>query len=278
MSKFKTFLFMFSGTLLAGCAIGVFLTPNKIVAGGVSGLSTILYHMFSIPLGVSYFILNILFLLVGFKVLGKAFTMKTLLGTLLLSVFAEIFSHLPFYTENTIIPVIYGGALFGIGIGINFAAGASTGGTDILGRLLQYKFKTLPIGRLLLAADGIIILISLVAFKNFELALFGTLSLFISSYVVDFVIGQFNVSKIAFVITEKGEEIAQKLISSSTRGVTIVDVVGAYNKNTKQMLFCALKEKETEAFQKKILLIDESAFIVFSESQRIKGKGFYLYK
>lgn len=278
MNKLKMFLFMIAGTMTAGCAIGVFLTPNKVVAGGVSGLSTILYHMFSVPIGVSYFALNIIFLLIGFKVLGKDFTLKTLLGTVMLSIFAEIFSYIPFYTENIIIPVIFGGALFGFGIGLNFAAGASTGGTDILGRLLQHKFKTLPIGKLLLAADGIIILLSLVAFKNVELALFGTLSLFISSYAIDFVIRQFNISKIAFVITEKGNEIAQQLITSSKRGVTIVDVVGAYDKNEKQMLFCALKEKETELFQKRILALDENAFIVFSESQRIKGNGFYLYK
>jgi hypothetical protein len=126
--------------------------------------------------------------------------------------------------------------------------------------------------------DGIIIFISLVIFKNVELTLFGVISLFISSFAVDFVIGRFNISRIAFIITEKGDEISQYLVSTSPRGVTIIDVIGAYTNDAKKMLFCALKEGESDVFQRKILEIDSKAFIVFSESQRIKGNGFYLYK
>ena len=185
---------------------------------------------------------------------------------------------LPVYTENMILAVIFGGILFGAGIGIGLAAGASTGGTDILGRLLQCKFPTMPIGKLLLLVDGLIILSSLFVFREIELTLFGVLSLMISTYAVDFVIRQLNVSRIAFVITEKGDEISQYLVSTSPRGVTIIDVVGAYTNDSKKMLFCALKEGESEVFQRKILAIDNQAFIVFSESQRIKGNGFYLYK
>ena len=118
----------------------------------------------------------------------------------------------------------------------------------------------------------------LAVFRNVELTLFGIITLFISSYSIDLVISKLNISKIAFVITDKGEEISQTLVSTSPRGVTLVDVKGAYTNSEKQMLFCALKESETEAFQKKILAIDGSAFIVFSESQRINGNGFYLYK
>ena len=136
----------------------------------------------------------------------------------------------------------------------------------------------MPIGKLLLFVDGVIILISLIVFKNIELTLFGIIALLISSTSIDFVIGQFNISKIAFVITDKGDEIAQKLVASSPRGITIIDAVGAYTNSSKKLLFCALKEIETEVFQRKVLAIDNTAFIVFSESQRIKGNGFYLYK
>ena len=130
----------------------------------------------------------------------------------------------------------------------------------------------------MLVVDGVIIFTSLVIFKNVELSLFGVIALFISSFAVDFVIGRFNISRIAFIITEKGEEISQYLVSTSPRGVTVIDVVGAYTNDAKKMLFCALKEGESDVFQRKILEIDECAFIVFSESQRIKGNGFYLYK
>ena len=278
MTKYKSFLLTLLGTIMTGFGIGVFLTPNKIVGGGVSGLSTILYHTLSVPPGVSFFVFNIIFLLIGFKVLGKSFTIKTLIGASLLSVFVQIFSYMPFESDNALLVTIFGGAIYGMGIGISFAAGASTGGTDILGRLIQYKFPTVPIGKLLMIVDGMIILISLLVFKNLELTLVGIISLFISSFAIDFVIGQLNVSRIAFVITEKGDEISNKLVSTSPRGITIIDVVGAYTNDKKKMLFCALKEGESDVFQRKILAIDENAFIVFAESQRIKGNGFYLYK
>lgn len=278
MTQLKSFVLTITGTMLTGLGIGVFLTPNKIVGGGVSGISTILYHSFSLPIGISFFMINALLLIVGYKILGRNFTLKTLIGTSLLSVFAQIFAYVPYYTQNTMIAALFGGAFYGVGIGFSFVAGASTGGTDILGRLLQCKFPTIPIGKVLLGVDGIVIIISLMMFKNIELSLFGIITLFISSYTIDFVIGKFNVSRIAFVITDKGDEISQHLVYTSPRGVTLVEATGAYTKEQKKMLFCALKESESSLFQDKILAIDSNAFIVFSESQQIKGNGFRLYK
>ncbi|MBQ2614879.1 MAG: YitT family protein [Clostridia bacterium] len=278
MTKLKSILFTVLGTMITGFGIGVFLTPNKIVGGGVSGLSTLLYHTLSVPPGVSFLIINLVFLLIGFKILGKEFTLKTLLGASLLSLFVQLFSYIPFYTENVMLATIFGGVLYGVGIGLGFVAGASTGGTDILGRLIQHKFPTVPIGRLLLLVDGVIILTSLLIFRNLELSLYGVIALCISSVTIDFVIGRFNISRIAFIITDKGEEISRYLVTTSPRGVTLIDAVGAYTGEAKKMLFCALKEGESEVFQRKILELDPTAFIVFSESQRIKGNGFYLYK
>lgn len=278
MKKSQSFLLTILGTMITGFGIGTFLTPNKIVGGGASGISTILYHTLNIQPGISFLVLNILFLLVGLKVLGKKFILKTLLGATLVSVFTEIFSFMPIYTENLILAAVFGGVLYGLGIGLSFAAGASSGGTDIIGRIIQTKFKFVPIGKMLMFVDGIIILISLIVFKNIELVLYGIITLFVSTYSIDFVISKLNVSRIAFVITDQGEEISKTLVSSSPRGVTLIDVKGVFSDAKKQMLFCALKESESEHFQNKILSIDADAFIVFSESQRIKGNGFYLYK
>lgn len=278
MTKMKSILLTLLGTMITGFGVGVFLTPYKIVGGGATGLSTILYHTFGFEPGISFYIINILFLIAGLKVLGKDFIFKTLFGVTILSLFVQIFSFIKISVDNTLLVTLYGGALYGIGIGLSFAAGASTGGTDILGRIIQVKFPHIPIGKLLLFVDGIIILISLIIFKNVELVLYGIISLLIASYTIDLVISKLNVSRLAFVITDKGEEIADKLVSTSPRGVTIIDVKGVYTNTNKKMLFCALKESEAEEFQKKILAIDESSFIVFSESQRIKGNGFYLYK
>ena len=278
MRKSKSVLFTILGTMITGFAIGVFLTPNKIVGGGASGISTILYHTLKIQPGVSFFAINLIFLLIGFKLLGKNFVLKTLFGAALLSVFTEIFTLVPIYTENLLLAPLFGGVLYGLGIGLSFAAGASTGGTDILGRLVQLKMSFVPIGKMLLFIDGMIILVSYFIFRDIELILYGIIALLLSSYSIDFIISKLNVSRLAFVITDNGEEIAQRLVTTSPRGVTIVDVEGAYTNSEKKMLFCALKESEAEEFQKKILDIDPTAFIVFSESQRIKGNGFYLYK
>lgn len=278
MKKMKSVLFTIFGTMITGFAIGAFLTPNKVVGGGASGISTILYHTFGIQPGLSFFIINIVFLLLGLTVLGKKFILKTLLGITLLSLFTQIFSFFPIYTENLILTTVFGGILYGFGIGMSFAAGASTGGTDIIGRIIQTKVPYMPIGKMLLIVDGIIIIISFFVFRDIELILFGVLTLFVSSYSIDLIISKLNVSNIAFVITDKGKEISEKLVATSPRGVTLIDVKGVYTGSEKQMLFCALKESESEAFQKKILEIDETAFIVFSMSQRIKGNGFYLYK
>lgn len=278
MEKKKAFLMTLSGTALAGFGIGSFLTPNKIVCGGASGVATVLYHTLGIAPGISFFVINAVLLLLGLRVLGKNFIVKTLVGSTLLSIFVQIFTLFPYVSDDHMLVVLFGSVLYGTGLGLGFAAGASTGGTDILGRMAQKRLNSLPIGRILLFIDGIIIFASFFAFRELTLTLYGALSLVIGSFAIDKVIDALNLSRLAFVITEKGEEISELLVSSSPRGVTLIDAKGAYTGKDKKFLFCALKEKEAALFQERILGIDPGAFIVFAESQRIKGKGFYLYK
>ncbi len=278
MNRLKSYLITILGCAMTGAAVSLFYLPNKIVNGGVSGVSTICYHIFGFEPGVTYFVINVLLLLIALMALGKTFIAKTVFGAGLLSVFVQLFSYLPPVTDNIILATIFGAALYGSGIGLCFAAGASTGGTDILGRLVQCKIPHFPIGKVLLAVDGTIIVVSLILFHNVELALFGILTLFISTFAIDFIIRKLNVSKLAFVVSVKGEEIAQKLVSTSPRGVTVVNTTGAYTKEEGRMLVCALKESEIPQFQAKILEIDKNAFIIFSESTQIVGNGFYVYR
>ena len=276
--KIKSIIFTIIGPAITGFGVSTMLTPNKIVCGGVSGISTILYQTLEFPPGLTFAIINIFLLLIGLKFLGKEFTLKTLLGSGLLSLFVQLFSYLPAVTNNVLLATIYGGTLYGIGLGITFVGGASCGGTDILGRLIQYFLPRFPIGKLLLVVDSLVIGASLIVFKNTELVLFGIFAMFFSSFFIDWLIKKLNVSKIVFVITSKGEEISERLISTSHRGVTVINAVGAYSSEDKKLLFCALKDREVEAFQKKILSIDKDAFIVYSESQQIFGNGFYIYR
>lgn len=274
----KSFLLIILGTAITGFSISTLLTPNKIVGGGVSGISTILYHVFAIPPGISFALINIVLLLFGINILGISFIVKTLLGAGLTSMFVQIFLCMPPLTDNSLLATVFGGFLYGFGIGVTFVSGASTGGTDILGRIMQHTFRHLKIGKLLLIIDSAVILTSLLAFKNMELTLFGIMSSFISTYSIDWLIKRLNISRIAFVISDKGKEMSKLLISTSKRGVTMVNAVGAYSDDDKKMLFCALKENEIPEFQRKILLCDENAFIVYAESQQITGNGFFVYR
>lgn len=266
------------GVAVTGAAVSIFYIPNKIVNGGVSGISTILFYAFGLRPSVSFALINLVLLLAGYKFLGKKFVVKTVICSGLLSLFVDIFSYVPPITHDVFLATIFGAVLYGIGIGIALANGASTGGTDIISRLIQYRFPQFPIGKILLAVDATVITTSLIMFKNADLALYGVVALFASTFAIDWLIGKLNISKLAFVISDKGAEISKLLVATSPRGVTRVDVVGTYSDTEKVMLICALKENELPAFQKKILAVDKDAFTIFSESQQIIGEGFYVYR
>ena len=265
--------------IIIAFAVSMFFTPNKIVNGGVSGIATILHYTFGFPTGVSFAVINCALLLAGIKILGKEFVITTVYISLVLSALVEVFTaFLPPIEIDLLLAALFGAVIYGVGLGIAFATGASSGGTDIVGRILQAFFPNLAIGKILLAVDGLIIAASLVIFKEINLTCYGIIALCVSTTAIDWLIARLNASRIAFVITEKGEEITRKLVTKSSRGVTLIDVKGGYTKDDKKMLFCALKDSEMDKFQKRILAIDENAFVVFSESQKIMGNGFYLYK
>ncbi len=276
--KVRQNILIVSGTMLTAFAISVFYVPNKIVSGGVSGMSTILYHILNIPTGISYAAINVFLLICAYKIIGREFVLKTLLGTGLISVFIEAFSYIPPITDNLFLASVFGAGLYGLGIAIALSQNASTGGTDIIGRILQHFSPSMHIGTALLIVDFTVIFSSLLAFGNIDLSLWGIAALFISSFSIDWFIRRLNVSKLAFVITDKGEELAKYLVSTSPRGVTIINSVGAYTMTEKEVLLCALKEKEMPQFQSKIISLDKDAFIVYSESQQIFGNGFILYR
>ena len=274
----KSYGIILFGLIIVAIAVSNLYVPNKIVSGGVSGMGTILYHTLGIPTGLSFGVINLIFIVIGIKVLGKKFIINTVVSAGVLSVLIEFFAQFPPITTDPMLATIFGSILYGFGIGLTLVQGASSGGTDILGRIFQHFFPQMPIGKLLLIIDGAVILTSLVVFGKIEYTLYGIIALAVSTYAIDLLIQMLNISKLAFVMTDKGEEIAKKLVSTSPRGVTIIDAVGAYTMENRKMLVCALKANEITDFQHKILEIDPTAFIIFSESQQIVGNGFYVYK
>ena len=276
--KLKKYLIILIGEIMVAFAISAFYTPNKIVSGGVSGIATVLYHTLNIPTGLSFAVINIALLILALKFLGKGFVIHTLGGSMLLSLFVQMFSYVPPVTNDVFLASVFGAVLYGIGIGLTLIEGASTGGTDILGRLVQCAFPHIKIGSLLLIVDSAVIASSLIVFRQFDLALYGIVALCISSFAINWLIQKLNISKLAFVVTDKGVEISKYLVSNSPRGVTIFDAMGGYTMEDRNVLMCALKENEIDKFQKRILELDSGAFIIFSESQQIVGNGFRVYK
>lgn len=274
---FRRYFMIILGSAMVGFAISVFFSPNKIVSGGVSGIAVILFHSLNVPLGVSYAAINAVLLLLALIFLGKDFFLTTVLSSSLLTVFVQAFSYIPSPTDDPWLAAFFGSVLYGFGTGLNFIEGASTGGTDIVARLFQRAFKSAKVGTVLLIADSAVILASFIVFREFDLAFYGIMSIGISSFAVNWLIKKMNISKLAFVVTEKGDDITNKLVSSSPRGVTIFRAVGGYTMNRRDVLMCALKEKEIVAFQQRILEIDKNAFIIFSEAGQIVGNGFKLY-
>ena len=275
--KMKSGILVFIGITLVAIAISMFLVPNKIVNGGASGLATIIYYTIGLKPSISNAIINGILLLFSLICFGKKFVAKTVSSIVGLTLLIEVFSYFPPVTDNVLLASIFGAVLYGIGIGIVLSQGSTTGGTDIMGRLIQHKKPHWKIGKILLGVDFFVIFLSLITFKTTEAVLYGILALFLSTNAIDWLMKSLNISKLAFVITDKGQEISDFLISTSPRGVTLVEATGGYTHEDRQVLICALKESELPEFQRKILAIDEDAFIIYSESQQIVGNGFYIY-
>lgn len=277
MKHLKSFTIILVGMTLTSVAVGLFYIPNGIVTGGVSGIATILYPI-GIPPGITYSIVNLFLLLFSYKRLGGEFVIKSIVSVIVISSLVQVFSEAPPITDNIFLATLFGSLLFGIGASLTFIENANTGGTDIIGRLVQSRYQYFPIGTLLMIIDGFIILVSLVISHNVDLALYGLFGLFISAFCIDFIIDHLNSSKLAFVITDKGAQISNLIIENSRRGVTILNARGAYSGARKNLLICALKNKQIPEFHRMIIDTDEKAFIIFTNSEKIFGLGFYVYK
>ncbi len=277
MKHLKSYIIIFAGMTLTAIATGLFYIPNGIVTGGVSGIATILYPI-GVPPGITYSLVNIFLLLFSYKRLGRDFVIKSILSVIVISSLVQVFSEVPPITDNIFLATLFGSLFFGIGASLTFIENANTGGTDIIGRLVQSKYQYFPIGTLLMIIDGFIILVSLIISRNIDLALYGLFGLFISAFCIDFIIDHLNSSKLAFVITDKGQQISNLIIENSRRGVTMLNARGAYSGARKNLLICALKNKQIPEFHRMIIETDENAFIIFTNSEKIFGLGFYVYK
>lgn len=275
--KLRSYRLIIAGNAMIAMAVSIFFAPNKIIIGGASGIAIIIHYTLDLKLSLANALINAVLLFMAFLCFGWKFILKTVFSIVSLTIFMEVFSYILPVTDNMMLATIFGAVLYGIGTGIVLSQRCTSGGTEILGRMIQHRFPQWKIGKILLGVDLFVIFLSFVTFRTTEAILYGIIALFISTTSVDSFFKHLNISKLVFVISSKGEEIAHLLIETSSRGVTLADVTGVYSNQSMQMLICALKEGEFLEFRRKILEKDESAFIICSEAQQVVGNGFYIY-
>ena len=268
---------IFVGALLVAVSTELFLSPNKVVLGGISGISTMLYHATGISIGVSYFIMNSIILMIALKVLGKAFVFKTLIVVAITSGCSVLVSGLPACTENIFLATLYGGLLYGAGLAILFTRNATSGGTDVIGRLIQCKVPDANIGRILMMLDGSITCMSLIVFGKIDLCLWGFIAMAVCNGLVDMWIAKLNSTTVYVVITKYGDQIMKFVLDTYKRGSTIIDYRDANTNDERKIIVCAVKKRENMDFYSEINQIDPEVFIVHMRSDKIEGCGLQVY-
>lgn len=272
--RFTNFLLTILGSAIAGFAVSCFLSPNRIVSGGITGISIVVSAIFPIPVAFVTVLLNIPIFAAGIYKFGRKLGWYTVLGTLALSLFISVFEAVGSLTDDIFLASVFGGALSGCGFGIVFYAGATTGGIDIVAKLIKVKQSHLSLGKIILFADVFIIGFAVCVFKNVNTALYSVISFFICSFVTDFILEGFNFAKLAFVVSDNSCEIADKIGSVLNRGVTFLYGSGAYSGKFKKILMCTIKNKEIPIFKDIIKTSDQTAFVFITDAREVLGKGF----
>ena len=268
------YLYIIFGAFVIAVAVNCFLVPCKISTGGVSGIATMLYYAFNIPLSVTSLIINSILFFFGYKLLDKTSVVKTAVGIVFLPVFLEITKMFRAFSDDVVISSVFGGVLAGVGVGLPVLKEASTGGSDFAALMLNKKSPYISVATFILLLDAVIITISGIVFKNYNVMFYSVVSLYISSKVADNILVRGNYAKSVFIISDNYEKIAAEILKDIKRGVTAIYSQGCYNKNNGKMLMCIVKSREIPHLLDKIKEIDDKAFTIISEVREVRGEGF----
>lgn len=255
-------------------AVSLFLDPNKLAPGGVTGIAIIINHFLDMPTGTLVLIMNIPIMILGIWKFGVKFFISTIVATVMGSVFIDIVAKFPVATNDMFLSALIGGILMGLSIGLIFKVGASTGGTDIIARLLKIRFPHVETGKLFILVDIMIVLASAIAFRDIELAAYAGICVFVSGKALDFVLYCGEGARLIFVISDKEEEIAQKFMTDLDSGVTYVNGIGAYTSADKKIIMCAMTKQMLPKAQDIVRDIDINAFIIVTSANEIVGEGY----
>lgn len=274
----KNILLIIFGSAIFALGFNMFLQPNNINAGGVSGLGQLLSHITGFgSVAIWSVILNVPLFLLGLRRIGRNFFVGSLAGLALSSLFLELSTTLPTPEVEALLGAIFGGVFTGVGLGMVFLAGASTGGSDIAARLLRPVLPDLPIGRIMMLIDIVIITLTGIVFVDISKTLYSAISLYVCSMVMDGLIYGLDYSGMAIIISDQHEAIGKAINSRLDRGVTVLDGSGFYSGEKKKVLLSAMKKRQTAELKAFVSEIDPDAFIILADAHQVLGDGFKRY-
>ena len=282
MNKMKTILLIVIKTIIGSAmfALGfnLFLEPNGLNAGGISGFAMALVHLIKIgSVGVVTALINLpLFAIGGIKV-GKKFFFGSLFGMACVSGFIDLFALIPRPEVQPLLAAVYGGAICGMGIGIVFSSGVSTGGSDIIVRLLKMKWRNVPIGVINICFDFAVAAFTGIVFQDINRALYSGVAIFISGQIIDAVVYRFDYSRVALIITAHHEAIAQEISKQLDRGATFLNGEGSYSRKDTKVVLTAVKRQQLAQLKQLVSELDPDAFIIVQEAHQVLGDGFSRY-
>ncbi len=269
--------------IVGGCAIfalgfDVFLEPNGFNAGGLSGLSMILVRLLNQgSVGTVTLLLNIPLFLISWRSIGRRFFFGSLLGAVSMSFWLEVFETLPAVTAEPILAALYGGLITGGGLGLVFLSGASSGGSDIVVRLLKKHWRNVPIGRITLGFDSVVMVLTGLVFQDFSKVLYCAITLYLSSRALDGVVYSFDYSKVALIISHQHDAIVEAIGTKLDRGATFLYAQGSHSGEDIKVVLTVVKRHQLADLKALVMHIDPDAFVIFQDSHQVLGDGFVRY-
>lgn len=262
------------GAFIYGLSIGLFLAPNHLAPGGVGGLSVILNSFIPLGVGSLTMIINFPLLIIAIIKWGWSFLFTSMMAIITSGITADVCAYFPAVTENKLLAALAGGAIMGLGCGIVFRAGSSTGGTDIVTRLIKKRKPHLKLSALLLIIDAAVAILSGIVFKDAEIVLYSIIALIIFSKVIDMVLYGSDTARMVFVISEKSQEILDCLLNKVGVGCTVLKGISGYKNTEKNILLCAMKKQRLPWVKNEVLRIDNKAFMLVTSAGEVFGEGF----
>ena len=270
--RIKAYIQIVLGCMVGGVAYPLFLVPNSIAPGGLTGVATVLNHLFGAPVGLTSMLMNLPLFLIGYKAMGRVFVVRSFIATVLFSVFIDLFKFQPM-TDDVLLGSIYGGVILGAGLGLILRGGATTGGSDMIARMVHKRFSFITVGMFLFMVDFLVVVLAGV-FVGMQHALYALICIFISAKALDVVIAGFSSVKACYIITRENEKVARRIMDELERGVTILTATGAYSGQERPVLLCVAGSAEIARIKSIVHQEDVAAFMFITGAHEALGEGF----